>query len=257
MGVNKKYSTGRYLLPTLCILFSTVILSDVNGQRESVTINHQWNFNYLPDSDPDTSFFTSDPTLEGWINVSLPHTWSTFQTTGERHPYIKNASERLDPYWWKGWGYYRKRVVLPETSKCERYFLEFDGVQKYCRLYVNGIYIGEHKGGYNSFSFDISHAVQKGENSIWMAVSNFRNDPFGGIPPMSAGNFNVYGGIYRDVRLVKTSDVYIPYQGNYSHEGGTFITASVSDSSRAIIHITNYLKNDRADAVKTRVVSGP
>jgi beta-galactosidase len=245
----------KIIIYGLYILFFSTISSEIFGQRESITFNHHWLFNYLPSSDLDTSFFKSDPKLEDWINISLPHTWSTFQTTGERHPYIKNASERLDPYWWKGWGYYKKDFVLQKTKKNERYFLEFDGVQKYCRLYLNGIFIGEHKGGYNSFSFEISHALKKGTNNLWMAVSNLRNDPFGGIPPMSAGNFNVYGGIYRDVRLIKTSDVYVPYQGNYSHEGGTFIITSVSDSSMAVIHITNHLKNDRSAALKTSVVN--
>ncbi|MCF8226210.1 MAG: glycoside hydrolase family 2 [Bacteroidales bacterium] len=245
----------KVIIYGLSLLFSWAVSAEVCAQRENITINHHWLFNYLPGSELDTSYFSSDPELEDWISISLPHTWFTFQTTGERHPYIKNASERLDPYWWKGLGYYKKDFVLPEIKKNERYFLEFDGVQKYCRLFVNGVYIGEHKGGYNSFSFDISQAIEKGTNSIRVAVSNLRNDPFGGIPPMSAGNFNVYGGIYRDARLIKTSDVYIPYQGNHSHEGGTFITSTVSDSSRAIIHITNYLKNDRSDVVKTRVVN--
>ncbi len=239
----------------LCILFSGYGSTALYSQREIIAFNHYWTFNYLPDSDMDTSFFTSNPEQEGWINISLPHTWSTYYTTGERHPFIKNASERLDPYWWKGWGYYRKSFSIMKPDENERFFLEFDGVQKYCQLYVNGKYIGEHKGGYNSFSFDISHAVKSGKNDIWLAVSNLRNDPFGGIPPMSAGNFNVYGGIYRDVRFVKTSDIYIPYQGNYQHEGGTSVNTSVSDSARAMIHVTNYIKNDRRKKVRTTVIN--
>ena len=47
---------------------------------------------------------------------------------------------------------------------------------------------------------------------------------------MTAGNFDVYGGIYRDVRLVATDPVHVPFQGSAEHEGGTFVTTPRVDS---------------------------
>ena len=72
-------------------------------------------------------------------------------------------------------------------------FLEFEGVQKYCKVWINGKYLGDHKGGYGSFDFDLTEFVIPGkENVLAVAVNNTRTDKFR-IPPMAAGNFNVYG----------------------------------------------------------------
>ena len=44
--------------------------------------------------------------------------------------------------------------------------LHFGAVDYHCRAYVNGTFVGEHKGGYVSFAFDISKALREGENEI-------------------------------------------------------------------------------------------
>ena len=76
---------------------------------------------------------------------------------------------------------------------------------------------------------------------------------------MIAGNWNLYGGIYRDVRLVVKNPVYIPYQGSYRHEGGTFITTPEVDSSTAKVRIQTYVKNEsrksRLCELKTQVMN--
>jgi len=49
-----------------------------------------------------------------------PHTWSTYETTGELHPFIRNPFESDNPYWWMGWGWYRKHFsVNREFSDCK------------------------------------------------------------------------------------------------------------------------------------------
>ena len=119
-----------------------------------------------------------------------------------------------DPYWWKGWGYYRKNFTVESRLEGQRITVEFDGVQKYSKVYLNGEYLGDHKGGFNSFYFDLTPFIRFGEeNTLAVAVSN-RRDDVNRIPPMSAGNWNVYGGIYRDVRLTIKNRLYIPFQGS-------------------------------------------
>ena len=41
----------------------------------------------------------------GWKSVSVPHTWQTYETTRELHPYIRNVAASDNPYWWNGWGW--------------------------------------------------------------------------------------------------------------------------------------------------------
>jgi beta-galactosidase/beta-glucuronidase len=158
-----------------------------------------------------------------WPVVSIPHTWSTFETTGELHPFIW-SSETENPYWWTGWGWYRKHFSVSKEYSDGKAFIEFEGVQKYCKVWVNGKYAGDHKGGYGSFDFDITEVLKPGEdNVIVVAVNNRQKDEFK-IPPLAAGDFEVYGGIYRDVKLVIKDKLFIPMQGSATHEGGTFVT---------------------------------
>ena len=121
--------------------------------------------------------------------------------------------------------------------------IEFDGVQKYAQLWVNGQYVGDHKGGYTSFYFDLTpHLEYGGANSIVLFVHNKRNDAHR-IAPMSAGNWNVYGGINRDVRLVISSKVHIPYQGSYEHDGGIAVLTPVVTDEEASVRVDTHLAN--------------
>ena len=194
------------------------------NRRIEKVINSNWTFNYFPSENADKGFESPSFNDSRWPAVSLPHTWSTYETTGELHPFIMNAAESDSPYWWLGWGWYRKHFTINKDYSDRKVFIEFEGVQKYCKVWLNGQYLGEHKGGYGSFDFDISAFIkQGGDNVLAVAVNNRQKDKFS-IPPMAAGNFNVYGGIYRDVTLVLKDRLYIPMQGSASHEGGTFVT---------------------------------
>jgi len=218
--------------------------TDTGSRRITKVINSGWTFNYLPEKAEiqtieDISFDDSK-----WQSISIPHTWSTYETTGELHPYIRNAAESDDPYWWTGWGWYRKHFSVNEEFSGRKVFVEFEGVMKYCKVWINGHYLGDHKGGYGSFDFEITPYIEKGgDNVLVVAVNNLRKDPLG-IPPMAAGNFNVYGGIYRDVTLVLKDQLYIPMQGSATHEGGTFITTPGVSGKESLVRIQTWVKND-------------
>jgi len=211
--------------------------------RITQTINRNWTFNYFPASRVNERLAAPDTDDDSWPAVSLPHTWQTYETTGELHPFILHPSERDDPYWWYGFGWYRKRFEIAPEHRGRRVFVEFDGVQKYSRIYLNGSFVGEHKGGYNSFSFDLTELIQwNGGNVLSVAVSNRRDDRHR-IPPMTAGNFNLYGGIYRDVRLILTDPLHVPYQGNAGHDGGTFITTPTVNHETGIVRVRTFVQN--------------
>jgi beta-galactosidase len=213
------------------------------------TINREWTFNYLPDPSADGAGCEGvgfdDST---WPAVAVPHTWQTYETTGKVHPFVYDASEKDDPYWWRGWGWYRKHFSIGTEQAGRRVFVEFDGVQKYSKVWVNGRSVGDHKGGYSGFYFDITDLVRFGQDNVLaVAVNNRQNDPLR-IPPMSAGNFDVYGGIYRDVRIVIKDRLHIPFQGSYRHQGGTFVTTPKVSEEAADVRIRTWIKNDGAGA---------
>jgi beta-galactosidase len=216
----------------------------VKGPRVEKIINSQWTFNYFPENNEKNGIEKPGFDDSSWPAVSLPHTWSTYETTREVHPFIRNASESDNPYWWTGWGWYRKHFTLNKIFIGRKIFIEFEGVQKYCKVWINGKYLGDHKGGYGSFDFDITdHIIDGSDNVLVVAVNNQQNDEFS-IPPMAAGNFNVYGGIYRDVTIVIKDKLYIPMQGSAAHEGGTFITTPNVSEKEGVVRVQTWVKND-------------
>jgi hypothetical protein len=222
----------------------TTVENQKSNRIEKV-FNSQWTFNYFSAAGENKGYESPGFDDSRWVAISIPHTWSTYETTGELHPFIRNASENDNPYWWTGWGWYRKHFSVKKEYSDKKIFIEFEGVQKYCKVWINGKYLGDHKGGYGSFDFDISQFVRLGEdNVIAVAVNNRQKDDFGGIPPVSATNFDVYGGIYRDVVLVLKDRLFIPMQGSVSHEGGTFITTPLVSLKEGIVRVQTWVKND-------------
>ncbi|PIE97661.1 MAG: beta-galactosidase [Treponema sp.] len=103
---------------------------------------------------------------------------------------------------------YKKKFTLDKEYSGKKVFINFAGVMTYAEVFLNEHYIGEHKGGYTEFKFDISDYVVFGnsENILTVKVdSTERSDipPFGG-----AIDYLTYGGIYRDVFLTVFEKVY-------------------------------------------------
>ena len=250
-----KHLTSIFLF--IVVFFFVFIFTSCNKKvtdsRLTKIINTDWTFNYFPAEELNEKSLATDYDDSSWPAVALPHTWLTYETTGEVHPFIKFPSEREDTYWWYGWGVYRKTLQFAPSLKNKEIFVELDGVQKYCKVYLNGNYIGDHKGGFTSFYFPLTKYINwDGENILSVAVNGRQNDPFR-IPPMHAGNWNVYSGIYRDVRIVAKNKVYFPYQGSYAHEGGVFITTPVVNNNSGTVNIRSFLKNSFEKPVSVRI----
>ncbi len=217
------------------------------SHRVEKVINSNWTFNYIPGAVLSKGIELPGYDDTKWPAISIPHTWNTYETTGEVHPFIRNTSESENPYWWLGWGWYRKHFSINPEYSGRKVFIEFEGVQKYCKVWLNGKYLGDHKGGYGSFDFDISDVIKTGgDNILAVAVNNRQKDDFK-IPPMIAESFDVYGGIYRDVKLVVKDKLFIPMQGSASHEGGTFVTTPQLSEKEGIVRVQTWVKNDNPE----------
>jgi beta-galactosidase len=242
-------------MKTITLLFSVFLfMSVLSGQvkpaetsksgRIEKILNSQWTFNYYPDELADKGFEAAKYDDSRWAVVSLPHTWMTYETTGELHPFLMHPSEEDNPYWWRGWGWYRKHFSVNSENGNKKIFIEFEGVQKYCKVWINGIYLGDHNGGYGSFDFDITSYIRYGEDNVLaVAVNNRQNDIFR-TPPMAPGVFNVYGGIFRDVTILLKNKLYIPMQGSSSHEGGTFVTTPKVTEQEGSARVITWVQND-------------
>ena len=103
---------------------------------------------------------------------------------------------------------YRKIFRISEEEQAgKRIFITFEGAANYSKVYLNGEFIGEHKGGYTPFSFDITGKVNKGNNCLAVVVDSTERPE---IPPFGkVVDYLVYGGIYREVHIDLYDEVYI------------------------------------------------
>ncbi|WP_234408718.1 sugar-binding domain-containing protein [Marinilabilia salmonicolor] len=63
-------------------------------------------------------------------------------------------------------GWYRKTFSVSESDKGKRIFLEFDGVFRDSKVWVNGFYCGNEPSGYTGFSYDVSEYLNYGGENV-------------------------------------------------------------------------------------------
>lgn len=111
--------------------------------------------------------------------------------------------------------WYRRTFTLPESAKGQRVLLHFGAVDYKCEAWVNGKSVGVHEGGYVSFTFEITDALQEGENTLVICADDNQRggrQPFG----KQSDKFNSYAcsytrttGIWQTVWLEWVPKTYI------------------------------------------------
>jgi hypothetical protein len=208
-----------------------VAAAEPPAARQRQNFNAGWRF-HLGDiagaEDPD--FDDAD-----WQAVGLPHSFSM--------PYFQA------PVVYVGYGWYRKDLVLPAVPAGRRWTLEFEGAFQTTEVYVNGRELARHRGGYTGFPVDLTPALHAGRNVVAVRVDNMW-DPT--LAPR-AGEHIFSGGIYRDVWLVATDDVHVPWTG-------TAVTTPGLKGRSGAVRVATEVRNDGRHAVKvtvrTRIADG-
>ena len=95
---------------------------------------------------------------------------------------------------------YRRRFKLPPEARGKHVFVDFEGVMTASTVWINGVRLGEYKGGYTPFSFDLTpHLDFDGENVLAVDVDSTERPD---IPPFGYQiDYLTFGGIYREVSL--------------------------------------------------------
>ena len=150
------------------------------------------------------------------VGVTLPHTWNDTDA----------AVGRLDYY--RGIGNYFRYLKARPEWRGKRVFVRFYGAGTVADLMVNGRHAGEHRGGNNAFEFEITDLLDYGgKNLLWVIVNNgARLD----VLP-TAGEENVYGGLFRQAEIIVTEPAAIGFDG-YGGCGVLFAT-ECADTLRA------------------------
>ena len=139
-------------------------------------------------------------------------------------------------------------MFIDKSQEGRQAVIYFEGANQEVRFYLNGQFVGEHKGGYTRFCFDITSHLRYGQENLFAIYVNNVYNP--NIPPLSA-DFTFFGGIYRDVYLQFMNPVHIA-TNDYASSGVYIRTPEVNNSA-ASVEITTLLTNDMPQATEIRV----
>lgn len=149
---------------------------------------------------------------------------------------------------------YRKSFTCP-LKKNEKAFLYFEGVMMKAAVYLNGIWMMSHDGGYLPFTVDLTSELKGGENVIEIRVNNEDNPQIPPGKPLKDLDFNYYGGIYRNVELITTNAVHITdaIHENLPGSGGVFVNFNSFQASTANAKVLVHVKNETSRAANIKI----
>jgi beta-galactosidase len=154
------------------------------GGRMVLPMNRNWRYSPKASEAARTRDFDDS----GYERIVIPHTnvklpWHSFDE--KTYEFVSS---------------YRRRFKLPLEAKGKHVFVDFEGVMTASTVWINGTKLGEYKGGYTPFSFELTQNLNfDGDNVLAVDVdSTERAD----IPPFGYEiDYLTFGGIYREVSL--------------------------------------------------------
>lgn len=203
-----------------------------DAQRHDQLLNDNWQFRFGHQVEKNTV-----------ARVDLPHTWNAQDALSGRTDYKR------------GLGHYERRLFVPADWKGQRLYLRFEGANSIADLFVNGRHAGQHRGGYGAFVFEITDFVNYGKaNTLRVSVNNAETLE---LMPL-VGDFNFYGGLYRDVHLVRTGPTCISLL-DHGSSGIRLVQDSVSKdyaAIRALVALSNGSDTATQAEVLLRLLDG-
>ena len=172
-----------------------------------------------------------------WSQMMLPHTWNDKDVIGGGNYY-------------RGPGWYRIKLAIPDTPKSNRIFIHFEAASLVADVYFNGVRLGQHRGGFTAFCYELTpHVLKNSPNVLAVRVDN---SFFEDVPPLG-GDFNINGGLYRPVWLIIKNPVCVTPL-DYASPGIYFKQTKVT-KEEAIVDVLAKISNglDKPAVVQSRV----
>ncbi|WP_320163994.1 glycoside hydrolase family 2 TIM barrel-domain containing protein [uncultured Trichococcus sp.] len=199
--------------------------------RKVIHFNQDWKF-IKQDEDQARGIGFDD---RNWKAVQIPHTW--------------NAIDGANGFaYHKGACWYRKEFTIDDSAQGNKVYIEFEGANSITDVYLNGQHLGQHRGGYSTFRFDLTEALDfDAKNTLAVKVDNTVVDD---VYPQMA-DFTFYGGIYRDVNLVIANPVHFDLMDHGSK--GIYVIQEEVNEEQAALTIKSLLVNDSEEDKKVRL----
>lgn len=188
--------------------------------RTVISLNNDWLFDISPANLEPPFLFSPEKTQA----ICLPHTWNAEDgQSGENYRRACCA-------------YYRALHVPAQANG--RFYLEFQAANTVCRAYLNDKFLGEHRGEYSTFRFDITDfCTPGGADRLTVLVDNSECHD---VNPLS-GDFTIFGGLYRDVNLICVP--YTHFDLSYYGTQGVLLTPILDENGTRHLSIETHLIN--------------
>lgn len=233
METNKKALIILCLVmafPGICVPLSS---KERKSPRETVSLNREWRYAQGDFLDAEKEDYDD----RNWNMIGLPHSFSI--------PYFMSKD------FYVGYGWYRKQLMFSCKDLDKALYLEFDGVFQEAEIFVNGLLVDKHFGGYTGFTVNISSAAREGNNMIAIRVNNlWRADE-----APRAGEHVFSGGVYRNVRLVKKAPVFIDWCGTFVTTPDLAESKGQSSTVKIQTEINNLTDESDDYRLKTEIVN--
>lgn len=241
-------------LTLVCAVLLAVLLPlRAQSVRERILMDEDWQFAFGNASSPEKDFgcgteyfnyltkaasihnegpyspkFDASKWSATWKNVNLPHDWVVdlpyapeashshgYKTVGYKYPETSV-------------GWYRKTFTVPHEDHGKHLYLQFDGIFRDARVWVNGFYLGHELSGYATHTYDITEYLNYGEDNLITVRAD---------ATLEEGWFYEGAGIYRHVWLNKVAPVHVaPF--------GTFIYSTLeAPFDKALLTIETTVEN--------------
>ena len=195
-----------------------------------LSLDGTWKFNWVkhPEERP-KDFYRTDFDASAWDDVQVPMNWNVYglQKDGSQkygtpiyvnQPVIFKHTVAVGD--WKGGvmrepaphhttykhrnevGSYRRTFTIPEKWEGREVYINFDGVDSFFYLWINGRYVGFSKNSRNLAAFNISKYLVEGENTVAVEVYRSSDASF-----LESQDMFRLPGIFRTVSLTATNPV--------------------------------------------------
>ncbi|OFY63939.1 MAG: hypothetical protein A2V64_04760 [Bacteroidetes bacterium RBG_13_43_22] len=223
------------------ILCQSNTLRAQDSPRTRESFNDGWKFTRYFNASYEKSAASKEPedlqmpsvSDNEWLTVDLPHDWAI---EGPFNDTLENNTGLLP---WKGIGWYRKRFTLSDSDRDKRIYIDIDGAMANAKVWLNGKFVGEWPYGYTSFRLDLTPYILWGKENVIAVRLDTKNCDSRWYPG---------AGLYRNVWLVKTSQVHIAHNG-------VFCTTPEVNKRRVVVSVLAEVENHDGEPVTVSVES--
>lgn len=207
---------------------------NVSELRKVTPLTKNWRF-VQDDALTDAQALANDGA--NWSTVSLPHTWNATDaaTTAQSTPSTTTYK--------RGRGWYRLNFDYSDSATTQ--WLQFDAASIVADVWLNGEKLGQHRGAFTAFRFDVTGKLKPINNVLVVKTDNSaatKDSDLTAIAPLG-GDFNMSGGLYRGVSLISTpSTAHIALDDFGS--SGIFARTTSLGNGNASVNVLAKLKND-------------